>query len=80
MSQQTSCPNLSNVIAHDTGPKARFAVGDAVTFTNPQGLVFPGKTIVSIDASAWARESGAPRYFITPTDTPWYSFPESELS
>lgn len=58
----------------------RFAVGDAVTYTNPQGVRFEGKAVIGIDESTCARESGEPCYFIAPTDTPWISFEESALS
>lgn len=57
----------------------KFKPGDKVTFTNDQGCVFPGKTIVAYGTDDFAKEYG-PRYFITPTDTPWFSFHEKELS
>jgi hypothetical protein len=55
-----------------------YKAGDAVTLVNSYGAVFTGKTIVSRDTDKlW--EGREPRYFITPTDTPWFSFPQSEL-
>lgn len=62
----------------------KFRPGDRVTMTNDSGVVFPGKAILSIDESEWAKEraerDGQARYYITPTDTPWFSFPESWLT
>jgi hypothetical protein len=55
-------------------PNTRDALGDAVTLVNDNGVVFPGKKIAGFDAT-----SQDPRYFIEPTDTPWFSFPESQL-
>jgi hypothetical protein len=56
------------------GPK--FQIGDTVTMTNPQGCVFPGKGIRSVEP----QEDGTTRYTLTPSDTPWFAFPESQLT
>lgn len=60
--------------------KAAFSVGDLVTYTNPQGAIFTGKTVTEIDRSEWALESGAPRYYYAPSDSPWFSVEEICLS
>lgn len=54
---------------------SKFKVGDAVTYTNEYGVRFPGKTVKELDTS-----SANPRYFITPTDAPWVSVLETELT
>jgi hypothetical protein len=53
----------------------KFEVGQKVTMTNCNGVRYVGKTIAAIDAT----ETGF-RYFITPTDTPWFSVHEKNLS
>ncbi len=54
----------------------KFKVGDKVIFTNDYGVVIRGvKTILSIDADA-----DHARYYIKPTDSPWYSVRERNLS
>lgn len=52
----------------------KFKTGDKVTMKNDNGVIFHGKEIVKVDSS-----STEPRYFITPTDTPWFSFHERNL-
>lgn len=52
----------------------KFRVGDYVTYTNDQGVKFPGKRIVAVAQ----REKGW-HYEIAPTDTPWMEFPERNL-
>lgn len=54
---------------------AKYVPGDKVAFTNDYGVTFHDKTIVKRDET-----SIEPRYFITPTDTPWFSFAEKNLS
>lgn len=54
-----------------------FKAGDRVTFTNDQGCVFPCKTILGVDPQPF---DGKIRYFITPTDSPWFSFAEHNLT
>ena len=56
-----------------------FNVGDKVTFTNDAGLSFPGKTINKLDTSDFGKEWG-PRYFYTPSDSPWFSVNEKQLT
>lgn len=58
-----------------TGPK--YSAGDAVTFTNDYGVVFHRKVVVGLDGSGWSLPE--PRYFIEPTDSPWFSVKESNL-
>lgn len=59
-----------------------FKVGDVVIYTNPQGVCFGRKTVVgtapAFEPEAAAR--GEVRYYISPTDTPWFSVQESCLS
>ncbi|EKD41047.1 MAG: hypothetical protein ACD_74C00069G0008 [uncultured bacterium] len=51
-------------VSSDTG----FQVGDKVTFTNDNGAVFPGKTIVGSEIV-----NGEKRFFYAPTASPWFS-------
>jgi hypothetical protein len=53
----------------------KFQPGDRVDFTNDNGALFPGKRVVKIDTA----EGREPRYFIEPTDTPWFSVAERNL-
>jgi hypothetical protein len=55
-----------------------FNIGDKVTFTNEYGVVFPGKTVTGIDNQKFG-DSTEKRYFVTPTDCPWFSKKESLL-
>lgn len=59
----------------------KFKVGDKVTFTNENEVVFTGKTITEV--VLWC-DGDYPndywRYHVTPTDTPWYPYKESHLS
>lgn len=54
---------------------AKFKIGQRVTFTNDYGAMFPGKTIVFIEIIDFR-----PRYYVTPTDCPWYPKHEENLS
>lgn len=49
-----------------------FQPGDIVTFTNDYGVVWEGKTIVERDTN-WTGVDQTPRYYIKPTDAPWFS-------
>ena len=62
------------------GVEPKFKAGDSVTYTNEAGLVCPGKTIVGIDRDEWAMRGKAPRYFYSPSDSPWFSVEEAGLS
>ncbi|MDJ1632287.1 hypothetical protein [Rhizobium rhizogenes] len=55
--------------------EAKFKIGDKVNFTNDYGVRFEGKTIIG--SEDWGN---GPRYFLEPTDTPWFSFNEANLS
>lgn len=48
--------------------RPKFKVGDKVYYTNPNGVRIGEKTIVRITSEVGC----IPRYYITPTDTPWY--------
>jgi hypothetical protein len=56
---------------------AKFKPGDVVEYVNDYGVKIGLKTITELDSSIWTDPQ--PRYFITPTDTPWYSVKESNL-
>ncbi|MES0207910.1 hypothetical protein NKJ93_02270 [Mesorhizobium sp. M0028] len=60
-----------------TAPK--FKTGDKVTFTNEYGVVFTGKTITKLDTE-WKGIDQTPRYFYTPSDSPWFSVSQDRLS
>ncbi len=53
----------------------KFEVGQKVIFINDNGVNWGEKTITKLDT-----RSGRPTYFIEPTDTPWYSVPETNLT
>lgn len=68
---------MSNTQTAKAGARThKFAVGDKVTLTNDAGIKFPGKIITEL---VWNEVRGA-TYHITPTDTPWFDFNESELT
>lgn len=56
-----------------TGPQGAttFRIGQKVRVTNGYGLDIGVKTIIGINSTG--------RYFLTPTDTPWFSWHESAL-
>lgn len=51
----------------------RFEVGSKVVFTNVFGVCWGVRTIESLD------QRNGPTYFLTPTDTPWFSTDEKHL-
>ena len=57
----------------------KFKIGDAVTFTNDYGVVFKGKRIVGFEKWADGTRPDEQRYFYAPSDSPWFSVPESAL-
>jgi hypothetical protein len=54
----------------------KFKTGDRVTFTNPQGCVFTGKTIAKIRMD---HIRGLVHHY-TPTDSPWFGVLENQLT
>ena len=53
----------------------KFNVGDKVKVINGYGFTLKGlRTITKIEVV-----DGKPRYYIYPTDTPWYSHPEDRI-
>lgn len=58
--------------------RAKFKVGDVVEYINEYGVHIGRRKIAAIDDSkAWS--DNEPRYFLAPTDTPWYSVRERYL-
>jgi hypothetical protein len=57
----------------------KFKIGDAVTFINDYGVAFYGKTVIGIEYWHWSQHPDKPRYFYTPTDSPWFSVAEANL-
>lgn len=56
----------------------KFQAGDPVIYTNPQGVCWGEKIVVGHEV--WEGEHYVDhRYFITPTDTPWYPVSQSCL-
>lgn len=51
----------------------KYKISDVVTFINSYGVNFGKKTITGLD------NRNGPTYYITPTDTPWYSVEEEYL-
>ena len=58
-----------------TKREPKFKVGDVVTFRNDYGVVFLDKIVTGIEY--WECE---PRYYISPTDSPWCPVFEKNLS
>jgi hypothetical protein len=54
--------------------KYKFKNGDRVLYTNSNGVCFGEKTIIKL-----SQRSNKPTYYITPTDTPWFSVREDQL-
>lgn len=52
----------------------KYKIGDRLNYTNPQGVCWGERTVTELD-----ERSGQPCYYITPTDTPWFSVGESCL-
>jgi len=52
----------------------KYKVGDQVHYTNSNGVYWGIKTIIGLD------ERNGPTYFISPTDTPWFSIAEKQLT
>ena len=50
-------------------------IGDKVTLINDYGVEFPGKTIIGKEIWTHGVNPKEVRYFIEPTDCPWYSSP-----
>jgi hypothetical protein len=64
--------------AHLQANKPKFKINDKVIYTNPQGVCWGEKTIVGYEL--WTGETyTAHRYYISPTDTPWYPVHEDGL-
>lgn len=64
---------------------AKFSVGDRVTYTNEFGVVFCGKVVTEVvhipdDPEAHGTWAGQTRYYISPTDAPWFPVRERELT
>lgn len=58
---------------------ARFKVGDVVTFTNENGVAFPGKTIVDVERITRGSWQGW-GYRYAPSDSPWFAVRENQLT
>jgi hypothetical protein len=58
------------------GATQKYKAGDVVTFINDYGVVFTGFKIIGIEKWEGCDEF---RYFVEPSDTPWYSHKESLL-
>jgi hypothetical protein len=56
-----------------------FKIGDKVTFTNDNGCVFPGKTIVGTYKNA-DMFGGELRYYYLPSDSPWFPVASRNLT
>lgn len=56
------------------GVQYRFKIGDVVNYTNSNGVFWGKRTITGLDYR------NGPTYYIEPTDTPWFSVKESELT
>jgi hypothetical protein len=52
----------------------KFAIGDAVDYTNDNGVAWGRKTVIGLD------DRLGPCYYIEPTDTPWFSVRERNLT
>ncbi len=54
----------------------KFKIGQVVNYTNPQGVFWGRRKIVGHEVDQF----GVDRYYIEPTDTPWYAVHEDCLS
>jgi len=54
----------------------RFKIGDKVNYTNHNGVFFGERTITG--TTSWYGDDT--RYYIEPTDTPWYPVHEDRLA
>ena len=54
----------------------KFNIGEKVNYTNKQGISFGEKTILKV--TSWYGDDY--RYFIDPTDAPWFPVAEECLS
>ena len=60
----------------------KFKVGDKVVYTNPFGVCWGVKTIISLEARTydlWGDDKTVPTYHYDGTDTPWYSVGEENF-
>ena len=53
----------------------KFKVGQEVVYTNDQGVNWGRKTIVGHEVDSFGQD----RYYIEPTDTPWFPVHERNL-
>ena len=56
--------------------KQKFNIGETVNYTTRQGVFFGERTILNV--TSWYGDDY--RYFIDPTDTPWFPVAEECLS
>ena len=61
-------------------PPRRFKVGDVVRYVNPQGVDLGFRTITEVQEEEIWEPWMTHRYYITPTDTPWYAVDEACLT
>lgn len=54
--------------------EAKFKIGDKVIYKNSNGVVFGERVIIGLEQT-----KDEPKYFIEPTDTPWFAIRESQL-
>ena len=54
----------------------KFQIGEKVNYTNSNGVFWGERTIIGVES--WYGDDC--RYFIDPTDTPWFSVDERNLS
>lgn len=57
----------------------KYVVGDPVTLVNDQGVSFPGRIVVGVEVPGADDPRPYPRYYLHPSDTPWYAFAERNL-
>ena len=67
--------NLSQDIPLDQRPEPKLAVGDIVYYSNGNGVPVGAKVVIGVD---WLDSTGW-RYYIDPTDTPWFCVREDQL-
>jgi len=66
----------SHAVASLVAANPKYAIGDDVTFINDYGVVFTDRKIIGVEK--WEGNDEF-RYFVEPSDSPWFSHKESTL-
>lgn len=70
--------NIAQTIP-ENGPPPKFKVGDRVTFTNDQGVVFPARIVAEIEWTRYGHWRGW-GYRLAGFAAPWFANREDQIS